>query len=68
MKRTQVQWVKERLLTEGEISRNICLQNYITRLAAIIHILKRDGWEFKEIHRGGDYVYQVIKKPELKLF
>ena len=68
MKRSQIQIITEQLYEHGEISRNACLRHYITRLAAIIHLLKQDGWEFSEERRERDYVYIVTKKPELKLF
>lgn len=63
MKKTQVLWVKSQLNIEGEISRNTCLRNYISRLGAIIHKLKDEGYEFKTERRGGDYVYIMTHNP-----
>ena len=40
---TQKQWVLNRLETNGYITRNECLRNYISRLGAIIADLKKDG-------------------------
>ncbi len=42
---TQIEFVKVHLLKNGSISRNFALNNYITRLGAIIHLLKKEGWE-----------------------
>ena len=60
---TQLQIVINQLKSEGKITRNWCLQRYITRLAAIIAILKKQGWGFKAFDQAGDYVYQVTKRP-----
>ena len=48
---TQKEFVKDVLLSKGYITRNECLRNYISRLGAIIHTLKSEGWDFK-----GEYV------------
>lgn len=61
----QIDIIKQQLLDNGEISRNWCLKNYISRLGAYIVDLKKQGWEFKTEQRGGDYVYKLIKKPEI---
>ena len=61
---TQVAWVKERLYTDGYISRNECLRNYISRLGAIINHLKKEGYlftgEYKKTTNGKDYIYKMI--------
>ena len=66
MKKSQKDIVKDQLKLTGEVSRNWCLQHYITRLSAIIYDLKREGWEFKEgfikTEHGKDYVYKVWKR------
>ena len=41
---TQSQFVKFHLLKNGSISRNFALNNFITRLGAIIYNLKKEGW------------------------
>ena len=64
MKLTQEQRVVGQLKEAGYISRNQCLNNYISRLSAIIVTLKRKGWEFKPMNVDSDYIYQVIKMPE----
>ncbi len=62
---SQKQIVLEELRARGAISRNWCLQNYITRLAAIIHTLKKEGYKFIEQNCGkgmeGDYIYHLAK-------
>lgn len=64
MKKTQKQIVINQLLENNEISRNWCLQNYISRLSAIIYTLEKEGWSFKTANRGGDYVYMIDEYPK----
>lgn len=59
---TQKQKVLNELKYKGEVSRNECLKNYITRLSAIIYDLKDEGYEFTEVRRGGDYVYKLVDR------
>lgn len=72
MKKSQEEIVVEQLNRYGEISRNFCLKNYISRLSSIIFNLKKEGWKFEGQYRdyayGKDYVYCVKEKPVLKLF
>jgi len=69
---SQKNWVKEQLEVDGYITRNTCLQNFISRLSAIIQDLELDGYKFEtdyqKTERGKDYIYRLIQKPELKLF
>lgn len=58
-------WVENELLFSGEISRNKCLANYISRLSAIIQKLEEDGWEFTTGRRKGDYVYTLVSRPQV---
>lgn len=76
MKKTQEQFVIDRLLKNGEISRNECLQNFISRLGAIICSLNQTGeWEINgewyKTEFGRDYKYFLrrspFKKQEYKL-
>ncbi len=60
-KTKQLNFVKDQLLTHGEVSRNTALRNNITRLATYIVLLKRNGWKFKTEKRAGDYVYSLDK-------
>lgn len=47
----------------GQISRNWCLKNYITRLGSRIWDLKQDGYEFSIKKEGGDYIYVLKRDP-----
>lgn len=72
MKKSQKKIVIDWLNTNGEVTRNQCLQNYISRLGAIIQVLENEGWVFKTSRRGNDYVYTlstspIPKKPTLKI-
>lgn len=66
---TQKQWVENKLIKNGKITRNECLRNYISRLGAIISMLKDDGYKFEtgyvEVEtpfgKGKDYEYRIIK-------
>lgn len=66
-KQSQKDFVKQQLAIFGEITRNEALQAYISRLGAIIHALKNEGYVFdaKYIKRGNgtDYKYKAIKFP-----
>ena len=66
MKQSQKDRIIKRLLERGEISRNECLRNYISRLGAYIVILKKEGWEFETEERNGDYIYRATKTPYVK--
>lgn len=68
MKQTQLQIIKDKLAKHGEISRNECLQNYISRLSAIIQRLESEGYEFTTEHRKGDYVYILKARPLKKVY
>jgi len=68
---TQRVFVLSRLRENGEITRNECLRNYISRLSAIIYDLREiDDFEFEGFYRpivngngkviGKDYVYKMI--------
>ncbi|MFA6314947.1 MAG: hypothetical protein WC648_01075 [Candidatus Paceibacterota bacterium] len=63
MKQTQLNFIKEQLLRTGEISRNFCLRNYISRLGARIDNMKREGYSFDVERRDGDYVYKLKTDP-----
>lgn len=63
MKKTQIQIVKEQLKESGEVTRNWCLQKYISRLSAIVQILEQEGYTFQTSHRDGDYVYKAVVSP-----
>ena len=69
--KSQEQYVVNELLKNGKISRNQCLQKYITRLGALIYIIKNKNpdWEisakFVKINGGKDYVYYLDNKDEV---
>lgn len=58
---TQEDFVLACLNTHGEVSRNHCLRNYITRLSAIMYDLKKNGLQFEVERRDGDYYYKLVK-------
>ena len=58
---SQLNIVKQQLLDTGKVSRNWCLQQRITRLAAIIAVLKNE-MEIYGKSVGGDYVYYIQKR------
>jgi hypothetical protein len=68
MKLSQRKQVEKILLSQGEVSRNVCIRElYITRLSAIIQDLEVDGWEFNpeqvKTQHGKDFVYYLKKAP-----
>lgn len=74
MKPTQFTFVKNTLEMYGEVTRNECLREFISRLGAIIHVLKKEGWVFTTETRdtvkhdgskGKDFVYKLVSKPLL---
>ena len=46
-KQSQKEFVKSELSKNGFITRNKCLRNYISRLSAIIFVLREEGFQFK---------------------
>lgn len=71
--KSQLETIIDHLNETGEVSRNWCLQRYVSRLGARISDLKEMGWEFETETRptikpdgtkGKDYVYKVVKKPD----
>lgn len=64
-KKSQKQFVLEILRKEGYITRNYCLQNYISRLSDIIFKLKTNGINIEgQDMENGDYKYTLIDKPK----
>lgn len=70
MKQTQIDFVKQQLVQSGVVTRNQCLRNYISRLGAIIHFLKQEGWGIEggyvKTECGRDYAYQAFQIPHSK--
>ena len=64
-KEPQLITVRRQLKEAGQVSRNWALQRRITRLAAIIPILRRQGWGIEDgVKRDGDFIYKLKYKPE----
>jgi len=67
MKPTQRNWVEERLRDTKRVTRNEALGRFVSRLAAIIADMKRDGWIIEGNNLkslvGNDYVYTLISEP-----
>jgi len=62
MKQAQIDIVKRELQEKGFITRNWCLKNYISRLGAIIHLLKKEmdiKGKYHKYEYGKDYVYYL---------
>ena len=66
MKQTQRQLVIQHLKENGSISRNYCLQHYVSRLGAIVCLLKSEGYDFETKDVGGDYVYTLTASPKVR--
>lgn len=65
----QIDIVEEQLKEYGEVTRNWCLERYISRLGSIICKLKKKGYEFETEYRvsgnSKDYVYKVVTSPKI---
>lgn len=72
MQKTQLQFIRDHLKQNGHITRNFCLQNYISRLGARISDLKSEGMNIKgenlKTEHGTDYIYRLIKPKQEQLF
>ena len=69
---TQIELIRNTLNDYGKISRNFCLQRFITRLGARIIDLKNEGMDITgkwETYSDGkkDYVYYLKKEGTLNL-
>ncbi|CUU92475.1 Uncharacterised protein [Campylobacter hyointestinalis subsp. hyointestinalis] len=69
--KTQREWIKNQLLDHGQISRNLCLSRWITRLSGHIYAIKDknphwiiDGKWVKTSH-GEDYVYTLVNQKKI---
>lgn len=64
-KKTQLQMVKDHLNRNTTITSWDAIQAYgITRLAALIHILRHDeGWTIKSVEEGKHVKYELKSKP-----
>ena len=76
MKNTQRKFVETQLRLHGGISRNACLKEFITRLAAIICDMQKHGYTFSKRTvrtttrwgKGLDYIYEVTSKPKDEIY
>jgi len=64
---TQKELVINKLRTDGFISRNWALSQYITRLSALILTLKQEGWELEGENEKRDFYYKVKGSPFKKI-
>ena len=48
----------------GFCTRNWALRQFISRLGAIICVLKKEGMNITAEFRDGDYVYKLMDKPK----
>lgn len=71
MKQTQKDWAVHQLETNGRVSRNDALNNHITRLGAVAHELKEEGYDLYGVwvrtEFGKDYVYMKRNKTFVSL-
>lgn len=63
-KLSQKDIVLKQLRDTGVVSRNWCLQRYISRLGAIMLTLKKEGINFEARDTGKDYCYYLKDKPK----
>lgn len=66
---TQLEIVKRQLRTKGFITRNWCLNRFISRLGARICELRNEGWDIKgeRVYLSDekyDYIYTLNSFPE----
>ncbi len=62
--KSQKQFVVDTLRKQGYITRNYCLQNFISRLGAIILTLKKAGMNIEAESKNGDYIYHLKDRPK----
>lgn len=64
-------FVLNQLITKGQVSRNTCLDNRISRLGSIMCIFKENGLKYEAGYKdqidGKDYVYTILKGQKRKL-
>jgi len=72
LKNSQAKFVEEHLRISGNITRNYCLTQYISRLSAIICDMNSKGYIISgervpvttKWGKGFDYRYTIIKQPK----
>lgn len=73
MKITQKEIIARKLIQEKEVSNFWAFHNYILRLGALIHLLRKDGWEIDSEMRGTNhkecvYLFKSAPEEELKKY
>lgn len=63
MKTSQKDKVLKEMRSQGFVTRNWALRNFISRLGAIICDLKKDGMDIEAKWKDGDYEYVLKDKP-----
>lgn len=64
--KNQKSFVINQLITKGQVSRNLCLKNFISRLGAWMCILKEQGLKYEGHYtENRDYVYKVKGQKRL---
>lgn len=63
-KPSQKEIVLKQMRETGSLTRNWCLQRFITRLGAIICTLKKEGMDISAEFKEGDYVYKLNSRPK----
>ena len=64
-KEKQIVFILKQLKEKGQVSRNTCLSNYISRLGALMCILKEQGLRYEGSYtENRDYVYKVKGKRD----
>lgn len=65
---TQKEIIKKRLEEVGYVDNYWSIENKVSsRLGAIIHILKKEGYEFTHYWVGKNYHYKLINRPVNKI-
>lgn len=64
-KETQIVFILKQLKEKGQISRNLCLKNFISRLGARMLDLKNEGLIYTTERLNGDYLYKVKGQKRL---
>lgn len=58
--KSQLERIRTRLHERGYITRNECLRNFISRCAARIADLEKEGYVFRTEDTGRDFIYHLV--------
>lgn len=65
--KTHMERVIERVVSRGYVDNFWAIKSYILRLGSVIHLLRKDGWEFEGRYGVGkerkNYYYHLVHKP-----